>query len=74
MEFDNSIPWLCTFCGFGPHALKLGDLFGPYFVAEKKSGRSPNGTNAKGKRETWFHSGKNLKFELGFIELFVEYH
>ncbi|ODM97003.1 hypothetical protein Ocin01_09668 [Orchesella cincta] len=49
-QTDNAVPWLCSFCHMGPHAQKLGDLFGPYFANLPSIYGEPSM-----KRETWIH-------------------
>ncbi|XP_021943701.1 proteoglycan 4 isoform X2 [Folsomia candida] len=52
-QFDKNVPWLCCFCNLGPHAQKLGDLFGPYYSGpEAEAGK----LNSTGSGETWMHS------------------
>ncbi|CAL8138270.1 unnamed protein product [Orchesella dallaii] len=50
LQTDNAVPWLCSFCHMGPHAQKLGDLFGPYFANLPSIYGNPSP-----KRETWMH-------------------
>lgn len=63
LRYDATTPdatWLCAFCGRGPHAAGLGDLFGPYaadtdcdeFRALAAAGQAPP---RPAPPEVWFH-------------------
>lgn len=37
--------WVCVFCKQGPHYKRLGDLFGPYFIAQETRQATPSSSS-----------------------------
>jgi len=54
---DEDTPWVCAFCTLGPHDMRLGDLFGPYFVEQSRERKLKGKLQAVTKKEVWVHTG-----------------
>lgn len=59
LRYDATTPdatWLCAFCGRGPHAKGLGDLFGPYAAdTDCEEFRALDEAARRQSAEAWFH-------------------